>query len=137
MTAFEPYPGNMQWFEPDYTMSSITMDDGYFALGGNKQSPSDPPVFWCKPSDLQIEVCFLFFFPILVNDIFMSLTDSTFYYSPDVMGNLSAIAFAYISARNDSLKLDPSIGFAPPMQQTIQAKILSFVNNDTDSKPPT
>jgi hypothetical protein len=64
----------------------------------------------------------------------MSLVDDPF---PWLRGNnFSAVAFAYISTRNDSLKLNSSIHFAPPMQYTLQAQVWSFVNNDTQSKPP-
>jgi hypothetical protein len=50
--------------------------------------------------------------------------------------NWTTLAYAYISARNDSLKLDPSIGYSPPVQYTLRAQTWSFVNNDTKSKSP-
>ncbi|KAF9511959.1 hypothetical protein BS47DRAFT_1394651 [Hydnum rufescens UP504] len=57
-----------------------------------------------------------------VNDILISLYESD--------GD-SAAAFAYISTRNDSLRLDPSLAFAPPVQYNLQAQTWSFINNDT------
>ena len=128
--GFKPYPGYMAWYRWTGTyVPQISMSAGYFALGGNKQSTSAHPVFWCKPSDLQ-EKSVPHSFNVLVNDILMSLSENS---GSD--GNYSASAFAYISARNDSLKLDTSIGYSPPVQHTLRTQTWSFVNNDTKSKP--
>ncbi|KAF9513091.1 hypothetical protein BS47DRAFT_1393580 [Hydnum rufescens UP504] len=39
--------------------------------------------------------------------------------------------FAYISARNDSLKLNPTVNFSQPLEYTLQVQTWSFINNDT------
>jgi hypothetical protein len=62
-----------------------------------------------------------------VNDILISLIKTTDHF---------AAAFAYISTQNDSLRLDSSLSFAPPVQYNLQAQTWSFINNDTKSKPP-
>ncbi|KAF9510702.1 hypothetical protein BS47DRAFT_51765 [Hydnum rufescens UP504] len=101
--GFEPTPGDMQWYT---TEANVSVGSGYFALGGNKESTGAHPVSW-------------------FNDVLMLLT-------PKWM-NGSAAAFAYISTRNDSLKLNPSISFAQPVQYVLQTQTWSFVNNDTNN----
>jgi hypothetical protein len=122
----------MEWYVPGNFVPEISMSAGYFALGGNKQSRSADPVFWCKLSDPQ-ENAVSYSSLFLVNDIFMALSLTSFSGS-ESGGNFSAFAFAYITARNDSLKLDPSIG--SPVQYNLRAQTWSFVNNDTKSKLP-
>ncbi|KAF9510677.1 hypothetical protein BS47DRAFT_50388 [Hydnum rufescens UP504] len=104
--GFTLYPGHLQWYNSSGI--NISMNTGAFSIGGNKESISAHPVF-------------------SFDDILLMLP-----YSYD----LFATAFAYISTRNDSLKLDPLVSFAPPVQYTLQAQTWSFINNDTKSKPP-
>jgi len=99
--TFTPYPGDVQWY--NRTTLRIAMSTGAFAIGGNKESINSPPVFW-------------------FDDILLSLWKSH---------DTSAAGFAYISTQYDSLKLDPSVGFAPPVQCTLQVQTWSFINNDT------
>ncbi|KAF9511950.1 hypothetical protein BS47DRAFT_1124728 [Hydnum rufescens UP504] len=79
------------------------MSTGGFAIGGNKESISTHPVFW-------------------FNDILISLYDAI----DDFVAG-----FAYISTQKDSLRLDPSLSPAPPVQYNLQAQTWSFINNDT------
>ncbi|KAF9510670.1 hypothetical protein BS47DRAFT_49906 [Hydnum rufescens UP504] len=82
--------------------SDLSMSSGAFAIGGNKESINAHPVFW-------------------FDDILLYLLSSD---------HGVANAFAYISMQNDSLKLDPLVSFAPPVQYTLQAQTWSFVNDD-------